>query len=184
MTRIPPSNLPLAQAPPAADASAPGPAPDAPGPASAPGGSLAGLRSITADGTRARGALAALRSEATRERLGRLRRELARISPPPATAEAAHAAVLAALARANLAGWTMPALDEAEVLAYPDGSRRIMLIAHAIIFNPSGAFRIVDLRANAPVYCEAAGEGACRFVMPRDRRGAGVANGRRRSGAR
>lgn len=184
MTRIPPSNLPSAYAPPTADDSARGPAADAPGLASAPGGTIAGLRTIAADGKRTRGALTAVRSEATRERLGRLRTELTRISPPPATADAARAAILAAMARANLAGWTIPALDDADVLAYQDGSRRIMLIAHAIIFNPSGAFRIVDLRSSTPVYFEAAGEGECRFVMPRDRDGAGVAGGRRRIGMR
>ncbi|MEX3613787.1 MAG: hypothetical protein VB141_08325 [Burkholderia gladioli] len=109
------------------------------------------------------------RREETRERLGRLRTELARIRPLPDTAEAAREAILMAMARAGLTSWSLPGLQEAATLAYRDGSRRLALISHAIILNPWGAFRIVDLRAGAQVYFELAGAGSRDFVTPRDR---------------
>lgn len=130
---------------------------------------IAGLRTLAVDGKRARGGIEPVRRDETRERLGRLRTELARIRPLPDTAGAAREAILMAMARAGLTSWSLPELDEAATLAYRDGSRRLALISHAIILNPWGAFRIVDLRAGAQVYFELAGAGPRDFVAPCDR---------------
>ncbi|XQM26800.1 hypothetical protein ACNSZF_10650 [Burkholderia gladioli] len=136
------------------------------------------------NGKRSRGGLDPLRREETRERLGRLRTELARIRPLPDTAEAAREAILMAMARAGLTSWSLPGLQDAATLAYRDGSRRLALISHAIILNPWGAFRIVNLRAGAQVYFELAGAGPRDFVAPRDRQSiAGVALKLGRKGA-
>ncbi|MBJ9665089.1 hypothetical protein, partial [Burkholderia gladioli] len=154
------------------------------GPGAPPDAPIAGLRTLGVEGKRSRGGIDPLRREETRERLGRLRTELARIRPLPDTAEAAREAILMAMARAGLTSWSLPGLRDAATLAYRDGSCRLGLISHAIILNPWGAFRIVDLRAGAQVYFELAGAGPRDFVAPRDRQSiAGVAVKLGRKGA-
>ncbi|WP_414439267.1 hypothetical protein [Burkholderia sp. 22PA0106] len=170
MTRIPSLRLPAADAPSLPDGASPS-VPQARGAdaAGAPGGRIAALKTLAADANRSRGAVTARRGE-TVERLGRLRAELSRIAPLPDSADAARDAILAAMARAGLAGWTVPELHDAATLCYRDGSKRIDLISHGVVFNPWGAFRIVDLRAGAAVYFELAGAGPREFVAPRERR--------------
>ncbi|NIF96708.1 hypothetical protein F3J18_15855 [Burkholderia sp. Ax-1720] len=187
MTRIPSHSvlpdfaLPAREGPAGARPASVGPSAASPGAADAP---IAGLRTLGVDGKRSRGGIDPLRREETRERLGRLRTELARIRPLPDTAEAAREAILMAMARAGLTSWSLPGLRDAATLAYRDGSRRLALISHAIILNPWGAFRIVDLRAGAQVYFELAGAGPRDFVAPRDRQSiAGVAVKLGRKGA-
>lgn len=74
------------------------------------------------------------------------------------------------MARAGLAGWTVPELHDAAAQSYRDGSKRIDLISHGVVFNPWGAFRIVDLRAGAVVYFELPGAVPRAFAAPRERR--------------
>jgi len=100
------------------------------------------------------------------ERLARLRTELGKISPFPETARQAHAAILAAMARADLGDWTIPDLDDTSSVSYRDGSIRINLIAHAITFNPWGAFRISNLRSSVDTYFELAGTNQRIFTVP------------------
>ncbi|MBN3725922.1 hypothetical protein [Burkholderia sp. Ac-20379] len=170
MTRIPSLRLPAADTPSLPDSAAAS-APETRGAdaAGAAGGTIDALKMLATYAKRPRGAVTARRGE-TVERLGRLRAELSRIAPPPDSAEAARDAILAAMARAGLEGWTVPELHDAATLAYQDGSKRIDLISHGVVFNPWGAFRIVDLRAGAAVYFELAGAGPREFAAPRERR--------------
>ncbi|WP_439894177.1 hypothetical protein ACS7SF_21640 (plasmid) [Ralstonia sp. 25C] len=108
----------------------------------------------------------AVRTLETRQRLHRLRKELSKIDPPPACAEAAHADILAAMARAGLGNWTLPALSEPDNPRHADGSVVVSLVSHAIVFNASGAFRIIDLLPPGSVYFELAGHGGAAFVLP------------------
>lgn len=100
------------------------------------------------------------------ERLGRLRRELKQISPRPETAGQARDAILAAMARANLGDWTIPDLCSPSAVTYRDGTVRVNLIAHAIFFNPWGAFRLVELRLPETVYFELGGAQQRGFSAP------------------
>lgn len=170
MTRIPSLRLPAADAPSLPDgASASAPEARGADAAGAAGGTIDALKTLATDARRPRGAVTARRGE-TVERLGRLRTELSRIAPLPDSADAARDAILAAMARAGLAGWSVPELHDAATLSYRDGSKRIDLISHGVVFNPWGAFRIVDLRAGAAVYFELAGAGPREFAAPRERR--------------
>ncbi|CAJ0701871.1 hypothetical protein LMG19089_02947 [Ralstonia edaphis] len=108
----------------------------------------------------------ALRTLETRQRLHRLRKELGKIDPPPACAEDAHADILAAMARAGLGGWTLPALSDAANLRHADGSVMVSLVSHTIVFNAGGAFRIIDLLPPGSVYFELAGRDGAAFVLP------------------
>ena len=108
----------------------------------------------------------AVRTLETRQRLHRLRKELSKIDPPPACAEAAHANILAAMARAGLSGWTLPALSDPANPRHADGSVVVSLVSHAIVFNAGGAFRIIDLLPPGSVYFELAGHGGAAFVLP------------------
>ena len=106
------------------------------------------------------------RSLHNRERLGRLRRELARIHPPPASPEEARGEIVNALARAGLGDWTVPGLEDESTLRHASGTFRISLLAHVILLNPSGAFRITDLHAQAVPYFEMRGLDGRAFVLP------------------
>lgn len=108
----------------------------------------------------------AFRKRETAERLGRLRTELAKISPFPETALQARTAIVMAMARANLGDWTIPELDDPSAVSCRDGSVKIALIAHEITFNPWGAFRINDLRARFGVYFELTGANQRVFIDP------------------
>lgn len=117
-----------------------------------------------------RGKLAAVptvaRHPATRERLHRLRRELAKIDPPPANAQSAWEEIVAALDRAQLGGWTVPPLSDPAATRCADGSHRIALIAHVIVINPWGAFRIDDKLAARTPYFEMPGRDGRGFESP------------------
>ncbi|MGN6262975.1 MAG: hypothetical protein ACTHNO_19755 [Ralstonia sp.] len=108
----------------------------------------------------------ALRTLETRQRLHRLRKELAKIDPPPASAQDAHADILAAMSRAGLSGWTLPALSDPANARHADGSVVVSLVSHAIAFNAGGAFRIIDLLPPGSVYFELAGHDGAAFVLP------------------
>ena len=108
----------------------------------------------------------ALRTLETRQRLHRLRKELGKIDPPPASAQDAHADILAAMARAGLSGWTLPALSDPANARHADGSVVVSLVSHVIAFNAGGAFRIIDLLPPGSVYFELAGHNGAAFVLP------------------
>jgi hypothetical protein len=106
------------------------------------------------------------RSPRTQVLLGRLRSELGRIDEPPTSAGQAHGLISAALARARLGGWTLPALDASSNHPQRDGSIVMPLVSHVIVFNPWGAFRIIDcLRPRLPYFEMASAEGRG-FVLP------------------
>ncbi|CAJ0802575.1 hypothetical protein LMG19083_03747 [Ralstonia psammae] len=107
-----------------------------------------------------------LRTPETRQRLHRLRKELSKIAPAPACAEDAHADILAAMARAGLSGWTLPALSDPANPRHADGSVVVSLVSHTIVFNAGGAFRIIDLLPPGSVYFELAGHDGAAFVLP------------------
>jgi hypothetical protein len=107
-----------------------------------------------------------MRSPATRERLGRLRRELLKIDPPPNDPHEARMEIVNALARAHLSGWTVPELTDPMTTRYPDGSVRITLVSHVIVINPYGAFRIVDSHAPRTPYFEMRGRDDRAFELP------------------
>ena len=107
-----------------------------------------------------------LRTLETRQRLHRLRKELGKIAPPPACAHHARAGILAAMARAGLSGWTLPALSDPANARHADGSVVVSLVSHAIVFNAGGAFRIFDLLPPGSVYFELAGHNGAAFVLP------------------
>ncbi|WP_176860797.1 hypothetical protein [Paraburkholderia phenazinium] len=117
------------------------------------------------------------RKPETKQRLGRLRRELNRTSPSPSNPQEARAAIVEAMARANLSGWTVPLLSDDSTVQYADGSLQITLITHVIVFNPSGAFQIADLCPPGSVYFEMAGCEGAKFVVPSS---PGSANQKRR----
>jgi len=100
------------------------------------------------------------RSPKTVERLGRLRRELARISPAPGSPEEALAEIAMALERANLGDWVAPlyAAENREPCA-EDNSLKIRLAAHEIVIQSNGAFRIVDRHPPMAVYFSMPGRG-------------------------
>jgi len=108
------------------------------------------------------------RSARNRERIARLRREL-RKSSPASCPQTARDEIVKALARAGLADWTVPALDDAQATRCADGSLRIALVAHQILLNPSGAYRIVDLHAPRAPWFEKNGRDGRAFVMPGQR---------------
>lgn len=106
------------------------------------------------------------RNPRTQVLLGRLRNELGRIDSPPSSAAEAHAEISAAMTRARLGGWTLPALDAAGNHPQRDGSIVMPLVSHVIVFNPWGAFRIIDtLRPRFPYFEMASAEGRG-FVLP------------------
>ena len=147
------------------------PARVAPPPASTPRVAAPGLLQKLPKPTAARPPAAptrvkALRTLETRQRLYRLRKELGKIDPPPACAEEAHADILAAMARAGLSGWTVPALSDPANLRHADGSVVVSLVSHAIVFNAGGAFRIIDRLPPGSVYFELAGRDGAAFVLP------------------
>ncbi|MBW0447162.1 hypothetical protein EN871_23965 [bacterium M00.F.Ca.ET.228.01.1.1] len=107
-----------------------------------------------------------MRTPQTRERLHRLRHELGKIDPAPSTAQEAHAEVVKAMARANLGAWRVPELTAESAFCHPDGSVEVSLIAHVIVFNTSGAFRIVDTHPPGALYFEMCGRGGAAFVAP------------------
>ncbi|WP_316667431.1 hypothetical protein [Ralstonia psammae] len=107
-----------------------------------------------------------MRTPETRQRLHRLRKELSKIAPAPACAEDAHADILAAMARAGLSGWTLPALSDPANPRHADGSVVVSLVSHTIVFNAGGAFRIIDLLPPGSVYFELAGHDGAAFVLP------------------
>jgi hypothetical protein len=111
------------------------------------------------------------RKPGTKQRLGRLRRELGRIGVAPADPHHARSEIVEAMARAGLDGWTVPELDDGHAVRYPDGSLEITLITHAVVFNPGGAFRIVDLYPPTSIYFEMAGQDGREFVPPAGRTG-------------
>ncbi|WP_206956605.1 hypothetical protein [Trinickia acidisoli] len=103
------------------------------------------------------------RKPETTRRLHRLRHELGKISPLPSNPTQARIEIVDAMARANLSAWTVPELSGPSAVRHADGSIYVTLISHAIIFNPSGAFRIIDLHHDGRVYFEMAGEGNLTF---------------------
>ncbi len=112
------------------------------------------------------------RKPETKRRLHRLRRELGRISPAPSDPAHARASIVDAMARAGLPGWTVPAFADESTVRFADGSAQVTLITHVIVFNPGGAFRIVDLCPPASVYFEIAGRDGLAFAAPSDDRNA------------
>lgn len=104
----------------------------------------------------------------SRQRLGRLRQQLARIQPAPCSPAQAREEILGALARAGLADWTVPELSDACVRRCGEGSICIPLLSHVIVLNPSGAFRIIDLHAGQHLYFEMPGGTGRPFVLPAD----------------
>lgn len=114
----------------------------------------------------------AARRPDTVARLGRLRRELRRIAPLPRDAAEARDAVVAALARAALAGWTVPALDDAQARRLADGTVELDLISHCLQLHPLGALRILDRRGRDAVYFDLPGAGGQRCATPVVHRGA------------
>ena len=102
------------------------------------------------------GRLSLGRKPETRRRLHRLRRELCKISPPPTNPEHARSEIIDAMARAELTGWTVPELSDPSTVRLDDGSIRVSLISHAIVFRADGSFRIVDLAQRESVYFEMA----------------------------
>jgi len=42
--------------------------------------------------------------------------------------------------------WTVPSLAHEMTKSYDDGSVRVVLNAHLLLINPSGAYRIIDVR--------------------------------------
>lgn len=99
------------------------------------------------------------RKPETTRRLHRLRHELSKISPPPSNPDEAREEIVDAMARADLSGWTVPELSDPSSVRQADGSVRITLISHAIVLQPNGGFKIVDLHYNESVYFEMAGQG-------------------------
>lgn len=110
------------------------------------------------------------RSPLNAERLGRLRLELSRIARLPGGPEQARDEILKALARAGLGNWTLPELSDGSTQRFADGSFRLQLVAHSIVINPWGAFRIVDAHLPSKPYFELAGREARRFELPPDAR--------------
>ena len=106
------------------------------------------------------------RSPQNRERLGRLRLELGKISPAPSGREEARQEIVKALARAGLGAWTVPELTDDKATRYADASVRINLLAHVIFINPTGSFRIVDLHTPREPYFEMPGADGRTFVLP------------------
>lgn len=104
----------------------------------------------------------------TQQRLGRLRQELAKIRPAPSCPREARDEILGALARAGLAGWTVPELDAQAVRRCAGGSLCVPLVSHVVVLNPSGAFRIVDVFAGQHVYFEMAARCGTPFLLPPD----------------
>jgi hypothetical protein len=137
---------------------------DAPGP---PQGD-ARLQSLRSRLQRPQTIRRAARTPQSRERLGRLRWELGRIQPPPADPEAARNEILKALARAGLSEWTVPELSDPMTSRSHDGSAVLRLLAHIVVINPSGAFRIVDMHSLQALYFEMRAANGSAFSMPRD----------------
>lgn len=124
-------------------------------PSRAPG--LAELRSeLPRPEAAGRSRVSLSRKPETMRRLHRLRRELGKISPAPSNPEQARAEIIDAMARAELSGWTVPELSDPSAMRLEDGSIRIGLISHAIVFRADGGFRIVDLAQSESVYFEMA----------------------------
>lgn len=96
------------------------------------------------------------RKPETLRRLRRLRRELHKINPTPASAEHAREEIINAMERAELWGWTVPELSSSSAVRLDDGAVRVSLISHAIIFRADGSFCIVDLARHESVYFELA----------------------------
>lgn len=96
------------------------------------------------------------RKPETMRRLHRLRRELSKISPAPSTPEQARSEIIEAMVRAELLGWTVPELSDPCAMHLKDGSIRIPLISHAIVFRTDGGFRIIDVAQGESVYFEMA----------------------------
>ncbi|MGF2507673.1 biotin/lipoyl-containing protein [Ralstonia pseudosolanacearum] len=72
------------------------------------------------------------------------------------------------LQEAEIVQWHVQAGDTVEAaIRHADGSVEIGLISHAIVFNPGGAFRILDLLSPGSPYFEMAGHGGIAFVAPR-----------------
>lgn len=107
------------------------------------------------------------RSPEVRERLHRLRRELAKIYPAPSSADEARDEIVKAMGRAGLSGWTVPELSSPQTTRCAGGSVCIKLIAHVICINGWGAFRIVDLHAPQPAYFEMPGRDGRPFAPVR-----------------
>ena len=105
------------------------------------------------------------RSPQTRERLGRLRAELGKISPPE-NAEEARAEIIQALSRAGLGEWTLPELGDPQCERFANGSIAITLLAHTLWLSANGAFRIADLHPPQMTYFEARGRRGQGFVLP------------------
>ncbi|MCM5681441.1 hypothetical protein M8A51_18085 [Schlegelella sp. S2-27] len=104
----------------------------------------------------------------SRQRLGRLRQQLARIHPAPSCPQQAREEILDALARAGLGDWTVPELSDACVRRCSEGSICIPLLSHVIVLNPSGAFRIIDVYAGQHLYFEMPARTGRPFVLPAD----------------
>ncbi|WP_313494686.1 hypothetical protein [Stenotrophomonas sp.] len=64
--------------------------------------------------------------------------------------------------------WTVPPLGHPEGMnkTFPDGTIRVMLLAHQIFVNPNGAYRIVDLHPPQATFYERASGSGIPFVDP------------------
>jgi len=102
------------------------------------------------------------------QRLARLRTELGKMARQPCNPQQAREEILNALARAGLGDWTLPRLDDQTTHRCADGSLRLQLIAHVIIINPWGAFRIVDQHGPRATYFERHGCKQRAFERPSD----------------
>jgi hypothetical protein len=103
------------------------------------------------------------RGPENRQRLHRLRVELAKIDPLASNPEEARVEIVKAMARALLSGWTLPGLTDPMAAPCGAGSIRIQLLAHVIVFNPWGAFRIIDMHSPQVPFFELRGRGGRSF---------------------
>lgn len=64
--------------------------------------------------------------------------------------------------------WTVPALGDPAGInqTFPDGTVRVMLLAHQVFINPSGAYRIIDSHSPQDVFYERASSDGAPFVDP------------------
>ncbi|NRF72181.1 hypothetical protein HLB44_34875 [Aquincola sp. S2] len=106
------------------------------------------------------------RTDETKDRLGRLRTELGKLHPRPSSPEEARRGISCALENAGLCDWTVPELSGPDATWRADGSVVVKLLAHVIVFNASGAFRIVDSHSPQLPYFEMRAASGALFAMP------------------
>ena len=75
---------------------------------------------------------------------------------------------LAEAARKANPKWTVPPLGHLDGMKkiYPDGTVRVMLLAHQLFINSNGAYRIIDLHPPHGVFHERPSSTGASFVAP------------------